>query len=199
MTAQDTNAFLHDRVTKKLNYSCTARINSTGRGVIVNSVLLSSFIFFTSLWGGIAAGVDKATAAVKNYMWFDALRRARTKVSWTQCYMSKDREGINMVSPKDALVALMTKWILKTCEPGVSNLHELLRYRLSHFQPYQQGRWSLSLKYFTLSKFQAKQGSNVWTRVGKAWRKLQPEIRHIRLATLRSSAASHSGGHTSCL
>jgi len=84
-----------------------------------------------------------------------------------------------MIHPQDALAALMTKWVLKACEPGHSNLQELLRFRLQHFQPYQQGRWAPSLEYFTVPKAQAKQGSKVWSRVGKAWKSLCKEIRPV--------------------
>lgn len=125
------------------------------------------------------AGVNKATSSVRKFMWSGALHRARTKVAWAQCCMSKDKGGINMVNPEDALVALMSKWIIKACEPGGSNLHKLLRFRFTHFQLYPKGRWAPSLECFTLAKFQANQGSKVWMRVGKAWRKLCPEVRHV--------------------
>lgn len=148
--------------------------------MIVNSVLLSSVMFFASIWGGTERGVKKVTSAIQNYLWSGTMHRARTKVAWTQCCLSKDKGGINVINPKDALVALMVKWILKACEPGESNLYLILRYRLSLFQPYQGGRWEASLEYFTLPNIQARQSSAAWTRAGKAWKKLSPDLHPIR-------------------
>lgn len=55
-----------------------------------------------------------------------------------------------MVNATDALASLFMKFILKACELGISNLYALFRYRLSHFQPYKQGKWSLSMEFFIL-------------------------------------------------
>lgn len=82
LAATSVDSFLQDRVLKQLQYWCTARINSTGRGVIVNHLLLSSIIYFASIWGGTKAGIKKVTASIRNYMWSGALHQARTKVAW---------------------------------------------------------------------------------------------------------------------
>lgn len=66
-------------------------------------------------------------------MWSGSLHQARTKVSWLQCCQSKDSGGINVINPQDALVALIVKWVLKAYKPGSSNLHVLIRHRLSNF------------------------------------------------------------------
>lgn len=121
------DSFMQDRVTKKLQYWCTSMVNSTGRGMIVSSVLLSSLIFFASIWGGTKDGIKKVTSSIRNYMWSGALLQARTKFAWLQCCQPKDKGGINVVNPQDAVMALMVKWVLKACEPGTSNLHEFLR------------------------------------------------------------------------
>ena len=74
----------------------------------------------------------------------------------------------------------MAKWILKAMEPGQSNLHMFLCFRLQHFQPYSQGRWHPSLEYFLIPKHQAKGGSIVWNRVTTAWKTLLPHIVFVR-------------------
>lgn len=84
-----------------------------------------------------------------------------------------------MINPTDALVALMTEWILKACHPRMSNLQVLLRFQLRNFQPYSHGRWALILEYFTLPHFQARKGSKVWSRIGVSWRSLVKKLQPV--------------------
>lgn len=70
-------------------------------------------------------------------------------------------------------------------EPRHSNLHMLLRHRLSLFQPYTRGRWSPSLEFFTLQKNQSKKGSTVWDRVTAAWKHLKNEVTYIKPSNLK--------------
>lgn len=85
-----------------------------------------------------------------------------------------------MINPQDAMTSLMTKWIIKAMEPGNSNLHLLLRFRLSMYQPYSGGRWTKGLEYFTLSKHQCRRGSIVWNRINVAWKNIRGEVSFIR-------------------
>jgi hypothetical protein len=101
-------------------------------------------------------------------------------VSWIQCCQVKGKGGINLVNPANALTAMMTKWIMKVVEPGSSNLHLMLRFRLSHCQPYSGGRWAPNLEYFTLPRFQAKRGSKVWNRIGTSWKALVKDIQGVK-------------------
>jgi hypothetical protein len=78
------------------------------------------------------------------------------------------------------MVAFMVKWVIKAVEPGDSNLPLMLRYRLTHFQPYSGGRWAPSLEFFILPKFQVKRGSPTWTRAGSTWRSLVKELLRVR-------------------
>ena len=49
MTIQNIDMFLRDKLDKKLRYWCTTEINSNDRGVIVNSILLSTFTYFSAI------------------------------------------------------------------------------------------------------------------------------------------------------
>jgi hypothetical protein len=180
LSAEDSDEFLLARINNSLGYWSATKVNSTGRGIVVNSVLLSSTYYFTSIWGGTKKGVAKIKSVVTNYLWSGTMNRSRSKVFWLQCCQPKDRGGVNLINPTDEMTALMTKWIMKAVEPGDSNLHLLLRFRLKHFQPYSGGRWAPSLEFFTLAKFQARKGSKAWTRAGLAWRCLVKELSQIR-------------------
>jgi hypothetical protein len=176
----DIDNFLLARINKSLGYWSTTKINATGRRIIVNGVLLSSTYYFTSIWGGTKRGVSQVKSAVTNYFWSGSLQRSKSKVLWLHCCQTKANGGVNLIHPLDAMVALMVKWIMKAVEPGDSNLHLMLRYRLAHFQPYSSGRWAPSLEFFTLPKFKARRGSPAWTRVGSAWRPLVKELLRVR-------------------
>ena len=176
LTTKDVDTFLLDKLTKKLVHWSTTKINPTGRSVVANIVLLSSTFFFLSIWGGSRKGVKKIKSTIMNYVAGGKLQRARVRVSWQQCCQTKSKGGVNLINPEDAVTALMTKWLIKAMEPGDSNLHLFLRFRLSQYQPYASGRWSQSLDYFTLSKHQRKKGLLVWNQVASAWKCMLPFV-----------------------
>jgi hypothetical protein len=99
-----------------------------------------------------------------NYLALGGIQRSRAKVGWLQCCQSRSQGGINLVNPKDAVAALMVKWVVKALESGSSNFHVMLRYRLSNYQAYQGGRWTNSLKFFMIKGHQSHQGSLGWNR-----------------------------------
>jgi hypothetical protein len=88
----------------------------------------------------------------------------------------KEAGGLNIIHPKDAVVALVMKWVIKALEPGSLNLNLMLRYRLSLYQPYRAGRWQPSLEYFTMPNHQSRHGSAVWNRVVASWQRLLPDL-----------------------
>jgi len=49
LTSGDVDAFLLEKIKKKLSFWCTAKINTIGRIVIVNHVVLSALFFFIAI------------------------------------------------------------------------------------------------------------------------------------------------------
>lgn len=190
LTSGDIDNFLYEKTTKKLTHWSKEKINPSGRAVVVNTVLLSTMFFFLSVWGGTNKGVKRVKSLAMNYLSGGTMQRARTKVSWLQCCQPKERGGLDLVNPEGAMVSLMTKWVVKALEPGDSNLHLLLRARLSSYQPYKGGRWEAGLEFFTLKTHQCKRGSLVWNRVTSAWKSIRPEITYIRPSNLEELLSS---------
>lgn len=180
LATEDVDKFLYDKIVTKLNYWGTQKINPTDRAEVVNSVLLSTLFFFLSIWGGSGEGLKKIKGLITNYLAAGTMQRARSRVGWLQCCQPRAKGGLNLINLEDAAIALMTKWAIKAMEPGMSNLHLFLRYRLSKCQPYPQGGWNPSLEYFPLTKHQCQRGSIVWNKVTSAWKRILPEINHIR-------------------
>ena len=161
LATKDVDSFLLDKLLKKLVHWSTTKLNPTGRSIVANSVLLSSTFFFLFIWGGSRKGVKKIKSVIMNYVAGGKLQRARIRVSWQQCCQAKNLGGVNLINLEDAVAALMSKWVVKALEPGDSNLHLFLRFRLSQYQPYTGGRWTQSLEYFPMNKHQRKKGSIV--------------------------------------
>jgi hypothetical protein len=159
LTSDNVNEFLLERIRKKLTHWIAVKANPTGRATIVNSVLLGACFFFFSIWGGTKKGIARVKTLMINYLASGGIQRSRAKVGWLQCCQDKSQGGISLVNPEDVVVALMMKWILKAVEPGSSNLHLMLRYRLSRYQPYQGGRWESGLEFFMVAGHQSHQGS----------------------------------------
>jgi hypothetical protein len=67
ITIEDANSFLKAKIQKKLMYWVTVRLNSAGREVITNNVLVSSLLYFLAIWGGIADGIKRITGKIRNF------------------------------------------------------------------------------------------------------------------------------------
>jgi hypothetical protein len=151
-------------------------VNPTGRSIIVNSILNSSTFYFLSIWGGNNQGVKKVKSVLLNYLAAEKAQRSRAKVGWIQCCQPKENGSINIIHPEDAVVALMTKWVVKAMEPGTLNLHLMLRFRLSLYQRYRGGKWQPIMEYFTIPGHHSKHGSLVWNRVVSTWKLMLPSV-----------------------
>jgi hypothetical protein len=180
LSTANVDDFLLEKMSNKLTRWSATKINATGRSVVVNSILLLSMFYFMSIWGGTKQGIKRIKLAVMNYLAAGTMQRSRIRISWIQCCQSKAEGGLNIINPEDAMVGLMTKWILKAMEPGTTNLHLLLRFRLMHYQPFQNGNWQPSLEYFTKQGHQARRGSIVWNRISTAWKIMINEVEFVR-------------------
>ena len=134
LSTRDVDTFLGDKLAKKLTHWCATKINQAGRRIVANNMLLSSTFYFLSMWRSSQKGVKKIKSSIMNYMAARRIQKSRIKVSWAQCCHPKEKSGLNLINPEDAVLALMTKRLNKALEPRDSNLHLFLRYRLSQYQ-----------------------------------------------------------------
>ena len=74
----------------------------------------------------------------------------------------------------------MSKWLIKACELGTSNLQTFLRYRLSLFKPTKTGNWSPDRNWFMSRSHKNAPGSKIWNRAGKGWRRLVKHAQWIK-------------------
>jgi hypothetical protein len=165
LSTEQVDQFLVERIEQKINYWATVRLNSTGRAVIANGVLVSSTLYFLSIWAGSKARIRKVISKVRNYLFSGTAQPARARVAWSVVCSKKREGGLNIVNPLDAVIALMSKWVVSACEPGDSNLKKLMQYRLSCFQPYSHGGWNRSLEWFSHHSHKASPGSKIWNRM----------------------------------
>jgi hypothetical protein len=98
-----------------------------------NNVLLSTTLYFLAIWGGTGSGIKHIKAKMWNYLWVGENKPCRARVARQTCCLKKWDEGLGLVDPTDALVALMTKWLIVACEPGVSNFKTMLRHCLARY------------------------------------------------------------------
>jgi hypothetical protein len=59
LQSADVDMFQQECMDKRLHYWSTAKLNNTGRRVIVNSMLLSGIIFYILNWEGTQKGIKK--------------------------------------------------------------------------------------------------------------------------------------------
>jgi hypothetical protein len=127
--------------------------------------------------------VAKLKAKIQNYLWVGEDRPYRSRVAWDTCYLPKREGGLRLVDLANAMVALMSKWILTAMEPGDSNLKSLLRHRLAQYQLYSGGNWALNLQWFILKNHASKAGSKVWVQTARSWKQLVGGIWSVLIAS----------------
>jgi hypothetical protein len=169
LETNDVDAFLQQKITKKLNYWNSQFLSLTARRVIVNSILLSTLWFFIHIWAGSNSIIKKIRASLRDYLWSGTEVRAIARVGWDDCCADKKVGGLNLI---EALVALTSKWVLRALEPGTSTLHILLRYRLGKLRPTRAGTWPPSLHWALTSKFYAPRGTRIWNRLIQSWKQM---------------------------
>jgi hypothetical protein len=179
LSTEQIDQFLVERIGKKIDFWATVRLNSAGRAVIANGVMVSTTLYFLSIWAGSTNGVRKVVSKIRNYLFAGTSQPARARVAWRVVCSRKKDGGLNIVNPLEAVTAMMAKWVVSACEPGCSNLKLLIRHRLSSYQPYVQGKWGRSMEWFSLPNHKAAFGSKIWNRVAWAWKTFVPDITKI--------------------
>jgi hypothetical protein len=176
LTTEQVDQFLVERVERKINFWATRRLNSIGRAVIANGVLVSSTLYFLSIWAGSKSGIKKVISKIRNYLFAGTSQPARARVAWQTVCLSRKDGGLNIVNPLEAISALLVKWIVTACEPDDSNFKLLIRHRLASYQPHAQGKWGRSLEWFPQHNHKAVLGSSTWNRVVRAWKSLASDV-----------------------
>jgi hypothetical protein len=97
-------------------------------------------------------------------------------VAWKTCCLPKKDGGLGLIDPEAAVIALMGKWIISAYEHGDTNFKLMLRFCLSHFQPYPRDNWPPSLEWCTSPTHSAVRGSKVWDIIARAWKSLCRDI-----------------------
>lgn len=115
------------KIAKKLDYWSSMKLSLAGRAVICNQVQLSTLWFFIKVWGGSNKILKKIRGAIRNYLWSGKEQLTRTIVSWRECCLKKKYGGLGLVDLHAAKTSLLCKWIVRTMEPGESNLQLMLR------------------------------------------------------------------------
>jgi hypothetical protein len=72
----------------------------------------------------------------------------RAKVKWGEFCIHHLR-GLSLIAPKEGLVALLCKWVLKALELGDLNLKIMLQYSLGNLKckPSKHAMWILHLNW----------------------------------------------------
>ena len=172
LAVSDVDAFLEEKISRKLCYWTSIHLSLAGRAVIVNAVLLSTLWYFIGIWGGSLHCMRRIRASLQNFLWSGSAHPSRSRVRWVDVCAPKSIGGFNLVDPEEALHALAAKWVLKALTPGNAPLHLILRYRLLHLKPQEKGNWPLDAQWILIHKFRASRGSQLYDRILQAWRKL---------------------------
>ena len=91
------------------------------RAQVVQKVLFSYTIYYTSAWLMANYQANKIEKALRHFLWSDGLGNSkRHNVKWEWCCIPKKLGGLGMRDVKKQGISLATKWVLKSlegCEP----------------------------------------------------------------------------------
>ena len=183
LNIRDVDDFLYRKISKKLDYWSTMRLSLAGRVVICNQVILSTLWFFVTVWGGSNKVLSNFRGAIRNYLWSGKEQLTRTRVSWWECCLKKKKGGLGLVDPESAKISLLCKWVIKTLEPGESNLQLMLRYRLARFNPQRGRSWGWALIGSQVKPTKVLPGprfGGISGKRGKWWLKGSTNSRRVR-------------------
>jgi hypothetical protein len=176
----DIDSFLIQKVRKKLTYWSSCYLSLSGRTTIMNQVLMATLWYFVAVWGGTSKVFGKITTLLRNFLWLGKEHRTRIRVSWHDCCVKRKQGGLSIINPKDAEVALLSKWVVYAFLPGQSNLQTIIRYKLSQMSPNRETKWPRNLQWSLVSHHTSTPGSRVWGRIHRAWSKMCKQLREGR-------------------
>lgn len=115
-------------------------------------------------------------ASLRDFMWSRTTHRSRSNVQWTDCCAPRNVGGLKLVDPKEPLHSMMAKWVIKAMTPCNTAFQTLLLHSLFLVMPQSRGTWLAFLQWILVHKFRAIQGSRVWDRIVKSWRKIVRKV-----------------------
>ena len=69
ITTEDVDKFLMTKIDKKLVMWSNIKVNSVGRVLIANCMIVSTMLFFLAIWGGSSTSIQRITAKIRDYLW----------------------------------------------------------------------------------------------------------------------------------
>lgn len=165
-------------------------LSLAGRRLTVNQVLMSILWYFIGVWAGSRKVLKQIQSLLRNYLWSGKEHKAMARVAWATCTRKQRAGGLSLIDPHDALDCLMSKWLIKACEPGDSNLLTFLRYRLSLYKPSKEGRWSTDKRWFMSPSHKSAPGSKIWNKAGRAWRRLCRHAHWIKPSSFEEASSA---------
>jgi hypothetical protein len=85
--------------------------------------------------------------------------------------------GLSLIDPREAEIALLSKWIVYSFLPGKSNLQTIIRHKVSLMHPSRTTKWPRDPLWGLVTNHTSTLGSRVWSRIQLAWSRM---CRHIR-------------------
>jgi hypothetical protein len=153
-----------------------SRLHISGRVIITNSIILVSTLFFLVVWPGTVQAIRHIRKLASYFLWAGRETRTLARIVWpTLCRRYRDG-GLGIIDLEQAMMALMSKWIILALQPGNSNVQLILQYRLLRTQPTTSANWTLDPRWAMLHTHCTRPGSKVWIRIGKAWKSFVKEL-----------------------
>lgn len=102
-----------------------------------------SLWYFISVWGGYRKIIQQIWALI----WASKKYTTCNMVKWGDCHARKFFGCLGVVDIEEALVTLLTKWVLYALKSGYSNLQILLHHHINAFKLNKRKKWGSNLNW----------------------------------------------------
>lgn len=117
LEVKDVDGFLTVRIQKKIKIWSIIHLPIAGRATIVNSVLSSTLCYFTVIWGISINAICKYRVVLRNYFWSSQNTILELELVGPTIVQGGRLEAWIWWTQKEALNALVSKWVLLVLEP----------------------------------------------------------------------------------
>ncbi len=103
LDTKEVDAFLIEKLQKKLRHWNILHLPLVGRAIVINSVSASTLWFFIRVWGGTKKVIKKCKTLLNFFLWAGNGHHAKTRVNWGDCCAHKNIGGLGLTNLEGAL------------------------------------------------------------------------------------------------
>jgi hypothetical protein len=139
-------------------------------------VLAFTLLLFINVGDGCRKAAWKCKTLLRNFVWARGKHHARAIIKWGDWCMQIFLGELGLINLQEALVVLLSKWVLKALKPRDSNFKIWLWFKLKKCKPSKHVMWILDLNWALVHIHVSPLDSKICVKAMKAWKLMGVEL-----------------------